>query len=130
MGELNQITDISVLAAVAVGFIYFLILLAPKIRRLFIPDKETTVPKRDTPRPDPPLPKMYPDMCAPCRQSVGETLHAVKELRSESKERDRELLAVLRELRDVLRDLALANGLRQTGDGIPVARAGRAGRGE
>lgn len=125
MGELNQITDISLLAAVAVGLIYFLVLLAPKIRRLFIPDKESSVAKRDTPRPDPPLPKMYPDMCAPCRQQVADTRHEVKELRTESKERDRELLSVLRELRDVL--LRLDDGMRRTGDGIPLPRAARGG---
>ncbi len=129
MGELSQITNVSVLVAVAVGLVYFLFLLAPKIRRLFIPDKESSVAKRDTPRPDPPHPKMYPDMCVPCRQSVGETLHAVRELRNESKERDKELMQVLRELRDVLRDLALATNLRQTSDGMPTPRGGYHGGG-
>ena len=125
MGELSQITNVSVLVAVAVGLVYFLILLAPKIRRLFIPDKETIVAKRDTPRPDPPLPKMYPDMCVPCRQSVNETVHAVKELRTESKERDKDVLKVLGEIRDLLRDLT--QSMRQTGDGIPLPRAARGG---
>jgi len=126
MGELSQVTNVSVLAAVAVGLVYFLILLAPKIRVLF----SRSNGKSDNPQDQARQKTLYPDMCVPCRQTVDRTHNAVRELRTELQHRDENLAAIMGEVRDLLRDyLAEQRILRQTGDGIRVPMASRGGGG-
>lgn len=126
MGELSQITNISVLAAVAVGLIYFLVLLAPKIRGLLVRANG----KSDNPPETAKQRTLYPDMCVPCRQTVHDTHSEVRELRKEAQHRDENVAMILGEVRDLLRDyLAEQRTLRQTGDGLRVPQHSRGGGG-
>lgn len=125
MGELSQITNVSVLAAVAIGLIYFLVLLAPKVRALFVPVKNGNGSEVQKVEAAVRAKTMYPDMCVPCRQTVDRTNMEVREHRKESKERDNQILEVLGEIRDIVRDAAA--DIRRTGDGIRVPPAGRPG---
>jgi hypothetical protein len=126
MGELSQVTNVSVLAAVAVGLVYFLILLAPKIRVLF----SRSNGKPDNPQDSSKQRTLYPDMCVPCRQTVHDTHHEIRELRQESQHRDENLCVIVGEMRDaLLKYLGQEEILRQTGHGMRVPPASRGGGG-